>query len=64
MLKTEMTKSEVYKELEDKFDLDVPKFTHIFQPAGIMGEVYCAWENGKELTFKIKNKNGEFILVD
>lgn len=63
MLKTEMTKSEVYKELADKFGLDVPLFTHIFQPVGILGEVYCAWENGKELTFKIRNKNGEFILV-
>ena len=64
MLKTEMTTDEVYKELADKFYLDMPKFTHIFQPAGIVGEVYCAWENGKEMSFKIRNKNGEFILVE
>lgn len=65
MLKTEMTRDEVYKELAIKFKKQAPKRMHITQPNGTMlGTVYCVWGDWHHEEFKIRNKNGEFILVE
>lgn len=60
-----MEKCEVYKILADELGLSVPKHIYIMQPsAGILGEVFCAWEDGTERAYKIRNRNGEFILIE